>query len=358
MHSLNQVNKLVSCGRDPARSLPLWRGFLLIPLILVCFAFAPQTRAVNPPPDGGYPGFNTAEGEDALKLLIGGFGNTGIGFKSLFNNLNADWNTGVGFGSLFRSRGDANTAVGAFALINNNDGARNTAVGGAALAFNEGDADGNGSFNGAFGTAALENNDSGFSNNAVGDSALFNNVAGAQNTAVGDLALRNNDATGEGDANFNTAVGASALTRVVGGSSNTAVGAGAGPNLVQGFNNTYVGQFVGDNNGAPIDDEDLTIRIADFSVDGFGSAACYIGGIWNNPQPVGDNVVVVTLNLDNDQLGYDTAMPGVVAHLLCLIVAHLNLAAAPSPNNQPGCSMRELAKLRSWKQRSRSNRNK
>jgi len=46
MYSLNQVNKLVSCGRDPARSLPLWRGFLLIPLILVCFAFAPQTRAL------------------------------------------------------------------------------------------------------------------------------------------------------------------------------------------------------------------------------------------------------------------------------------------------------------------------
>ena len=71
MYSLNQVNKLVSCGRDPARSLPFWRGFLLIPLILVCFAFAPQTRAVSPAPDGGYPGFNTAEGDQALFLLFG-----------------------------------------------------------------------------------------------------------------------------------------------------------------------------------------------------------------------------------------------------------------------------------------------
>ena len=34
-------------------------------------------------------------------------------------------------------------------------------------------------------------------------------------------------------------------------------------------------------------------------------AACYIGGILNNAQPVGGNVVVVTLNLDNDQLGCD-----------------------------------------------------
>ena len=69
MHSLNQVNKLVSCGRDPARSLPLWRGFLLIPLILVCFAFAPQTRAVVPAPDGCYAGFTTAEGCQALQFV-------------------------------------------------------------------------------------------------------------------------------------------------------------------------------------------------------------------------------------------------------------------------------------------------
>ena len=50
-------------------------------------------------------------------------------------------------------------------------------------------------------------------------------------------------------------------------SQNTVVGTGAGPNIAAGFNNTYVGQFVGDNNGAPIADEDLTIRIADLSMD-------------------------------------------------------------------------------------------
>ncbi len=36
MYPLNQLKTLVSCGRDPARSLPFRRGFLLIPLILVC----------------------------------------------------------------------------------------------------------------------------------------------------------------------------------------------------------------------------------------------------------------------------------------------------------------------------------
>jgi hypothetical protein len=31
-----------------------------------CFALIPTTRAVNPPPDGGYAGFTTAEGQNAL----------------------------------------------------------------------------------------------------------------------------------------------------------------------------------------------------------------------------------------------------------------------------------------------------
>ena len=85
------------------------------------------------------------------------------------------------------------------------------------------------------------------------------------------------------------------------------MGAGAGPNLANGFNNTYVGNFV----GTEADDEDGTIRIGDISNgNGAGSLACYIGGIWNNPQPVGGNVVVVTLDLDNDHLGYDAACQG------------------------------------------------
>jgi hypothetical protein len=306
MYSLNQVNKLVSCGRDPARSLPFWRGFLLIPLILVCFAFAPQTRAVSPAPDGGYPGFNTAEGDQALFLLFGGLGNTAVGWRSEFSNIGASFNTGVGAGSLVLNNADANTALGTAALLLNVDGGRNTAVGAAAMVFNAGDVAGNGSFNGAVGAFALNGNTTGFSNNAMGDSALELNMIGSQNTAVGDLALRNNDATGAGFANFNTAVGGSAMFNNVDGSANTVVGAGAGPNLDAGFNNTYIGQFVGDNNGTPIPNEDLTIRIADFSVDGFGSAACYIGGIFNNFQPVnGANIVQVTLDLDNDHLGWD-----------------------------------------------------
>src|SRR5438093_9946988 len=87
------------------------------------------------------------------------------------------------------------------------------------------------------------------------------------------------------------------------GSENTAVGTGAGTNVVDGFNNTYVGDFV----GTDADDEDSTIRIGDLSNgNGAGSLQCYIGGIFNNHQPRGGSVVVVTLNLANDHLGWDS----------------------------------------------------
>jgi hypothetical protein len=103
----------------------------------------------------------------------------------------------------------------------------------------------------------------------------------------------------------NTAIGSVALFNNVDGSENTAIGTGAGQNVITGFNNSYVGGFVGTLAG----DESDTIRIGDVSNgNGAGSLECYIGGIWNNPQPVGGNVVVVTLDLDNDHLGYDAGL--------------------------------------------------
>src|SRR5439155_5211326 len=86
------------------------------------------------------------------------------------------------------------------------------------------------------------------------------------------------------------------------GSDNTAVGDAAGQNLIAGFNNTYIGDFVGSL--AP--DESNTIRIGDLSNgNGAGSLECYIGGIFNNFQPVGGTVVQVTLDLADDHLGWD-----------------------------------------------------
>src|SRR4029077_16020371 len=100
MYPLNQLKTLVSCGRDPARSLPFRRGVLLIPLILLCFAFSPQMRAACDTPDQGCSGGSLAEGFLALGSLSGGFYDTGIGAFSLLSNTTASFNTGVGAGSL------------------------------------------------------------------------------------------------------------------------------------------------------------------------------------------------------------------------------------------------------------------
>src|SRR5256885_6121166 len=62
------------------------RAFLLIPLVLACFALSPTARAVDPPPDGGYPNANTAEGEDALFSLTSGSDNTAGCVSQLFYN--------------------------------------------------------------------------------------------------------------------------------------------------------------------------------------------------------------------------------------------------------------------------------
>src|SRR5215831_20118257 len=112
----SMIQKLVSCGRDPARPLPLRRGFLLIPLILVCFALtaqaAPQALP-SPSPDGCYPGFTTAEGCHALVSLSTGAGNSAFGWYSLASDSTGSYSTGLGGGTLVLNNADSNTASGA-----------------------------------------------------------------------------------------------------------------------------------------------------------------------------------------------------------------------------------------------------
>ena len=217
-------------------------------IVVVCLGLwpLPNTFGVSPAPDGCYPNFTTAEGCNALNFLTSGAGNTGVGWRSLFSNNAANFNTGIGAGTLLLNTGDSNTAVGA--------------------------------------------------------AALLLNTAATQNTAVGTAALLSNDSDSMGLGNNNTAVGGTALQSNIDGSENTAVGTGAGRNVITGFNNTYVGDFVGTL--AP--DESSTIRIGDLSNgNGAGSLACFIGGIFNNFQPVGGAVVEVTLDLATDELGWD-----------------------------------------------------
>src|SRR5258708_17047110 len=157
-------------------------------------------------------------------------------------------------------------------------------------------------YNNAVGANAITSNVDGYSNNAFGNLALFFNVNGVANTAIGYYTLFNNDSDALGLGNNNTAVGSVALFNNVDGSENTAVGTGAGQNVITGFNNTYVGDFV----GTLADDESDTIRIGDVSNgNGAGSLQCYIGGVFNNFQPVGGSVAVVTLDPADDHLGWD-----------------------------------------------------
>jgi hypothetical protein len=58
-------------------------AFILIALALGTLALVHRAEAVNPPPDGGYPGGNTAEGQAALLNLTSGTFNTAVGLLSL-----------------------------------------------------------------------------------------------------------------------------------------------------------------------------------------------------------------------------------------------------------------------------------
>jgi Chaperone of endosialidase len=241
MYSIIQLKTLVSCGRERARSLG--RGLLLIPLVLVCFAFSPQMQAqLSPVPDGCYPGFTTAEGCNALFNLTTGAGNTAAGWYSLYLDTTGSYNTALGGGTLVLNIADSNTATGAAALLLNGDGTQNCAFGTDALVYNGYNVSG-ANFNDGFGAFALFNNTDGYTNNAVGNHALFENIHGAGNTAVGDEALQNNDMSGNATGNINTAVGAQALLANVDGDSNNAVGYSALENLLAGAQNNAIGTF-------------------------------------------------------------------------------------------------------------------
>jgi hypothetical protein len=80
----------------------LWKpGLLFVSSMALCFALLQTAQAVNPPPDGGYPGGNTAEGQNALLSLdtTTAAYNTGLGFFSLSSDTTGNFNTGVGAGT-------------------------------------------------------------------------------------------------------------------------------------------------------------------------------------------------------------------------------------------------------------------
>jgi hypothetical protein len=252
-------------------------GLFLIPLVLAAFALSPAAKAVDPPPDGGYPGANTAEGEDALFSLTTGTNNTAIGFNALYSN----------------TTGGDNTATGSEALISNTTGIRNTADGFAALQLNT-----TGNNNTATGRAALARNTTGNNNTGDGHDALFFNSTGIQNTATGSFALlfnttgNDNTADGYGALLFNTignrnsAIGYFALYNNTIGNNNTANGYNALLNNTTGNENIALGNFAGsnlttgDNNidigNQGVADEANTIRVGTVGT----QTNAYIAGIY------------------------------------------------------------------------------
>ncbi len=244
-----------------------WRGgFLLIPLVLACFALSPRAQAVTPEmltalPDEAVLGFNTRDGLNALISLTSGQFNTGIGFAALKADNSGSHNTSVGAQALTKNTiGSYNTAIGENALIFNVDGVENMALGQGALANNL-----NGDNNTAMGFQALNSNN-GSGNTGVGFQALVSNTSAGvgsiegPNTAVGYQALLNN-----GTGNGNTAIGNSsggpslvanttgranvgiggALTHNQGGIWNIAIGAASMLDNVSGNRNTCIGVQAG-----------------------------------------------------------------------------------------------------------------
>jgi hypothetical protein len=105
------------------------RSVLLVMTFVCAAALVPKTQAVVPAPDGGYPGGNTAEGQNALLSLTSGGYNTALGYFSVRSDTTGSFNTGVGAGALFSATGDQNTAIGAVAGLNLTTGHNNICMG-------------------------------------------------------------------------------------------------------------------------------------------------------------------------------------------------------------------------------------
>jgi hypothetical protein len=203
-----RIAVIKSTGKEKGRRMNLLiqlknaTALFVTALLLTCLEVTPHAQAVTPPPEGGYPGNNTAVGDNALQNLTTGINNTALGYRALHDN----------------TVGLSNTAVGSLALRNNIGGDRNT---------------------------------------ATGMGALFANVAGNDNTANGFRALLSNE---EATANANTAIGSRALENNNGGHDNIALGFRAGANFSPGSNNIYIGNVgvTGENGTIRIGDASQT----------------------------------------------------------------------------------------------------
>jgi Chaperone of endosialidase len=305
------------------RPLKLQFYFVLFALAFVLtVAGSAMAGLPGTPPDGAYPGNNTAEGDQTLSnvnINVGnqtGTFNVAVGFRALNGDTDGAENTAVGCLALEANKiGSANTAMGYRALLLNvasrntaygNEalmnaknsgaadntavgyranfsslaGANNTAVGSSALYFNTG------ASNTAVGAQALKSGTTGSTGNnntAVGYEALWTNQSGSSNTACGYAALAANNKGGN-----NTAVGLNALVKNVSGGNNTALGVQAGSNLTTGSYNIDIGNDGLSADGTSTVSNPGVIRLGDSS----HQSQIFIAGI----APVGGGTAVNVLS--------------------------------------------------------------
>src|ERR1700674_969569 len=132
MNSSIQLKKRVSPARNSvSHSLSLITfHYSLLTVLLLALGPAPKAFGVSPAPDGGYPGANTAEGDNALQSLSSGIHNTALGNQALFSLTTGNFNMANGSHALFsNTTGSVNTANGYAALALNTTGHDNAADG-------------------------------------------------------------------------------------------------------------------------------------------------------------------------------------------------------------------------------------
>jgi uncharacterized coiled-coil protein SlyX len=253
-------------------------SLIVVALALLSFELTPMAPAVSPPPDGGYPGGNTAEGYQTLFSLTAGTYNTAVGFFSLRSDTAGSFNTAIGAGALLANTADNNTATGLGALLSNTTGDQNTANGGFALFHNS-----TGRFNTATGYQTLFNNTTGTYNTADGQNALVTNTEGVNNTAIGAGALEFNI----GGIN-NTATGIFALQDNTTGGGNTAAGSAALASNTTGGDNTALGNEAGSMVTTASNVICIGASVAGANV----SNSCFIGNIFSQTSSGGIGVFV------------------------------------------------------------------
>jgi hypothetical protein len=268
---------------------------VLIIFALVCFAIVQNTQAVTPAPDGGYPGANTAEGDNALLNLTSGVWNTALGAQALNHDTTGRQNTATGYQSLFSNTiGGQNTASGALSLFSNLEGQSNTATGYQSLFGNT-----IGGQNTASGAFSLFSNLNGLGNTADGYKALVFNTSGSYNTAVGAQALWRSTI---GD--NNTAIGAGALTYNTTAGVNTGIGSNALEHNTTGNGNTATGYAACDRNSTG--SENTANGHLALYLNASGSNNLALGANAGMHVTTADNVICIGANVVGDDVSNST----------------------------------------------------